>query len=200
MDAWVFEDRVAAGSTTGLPAHLAAERLSRALADWGGQPYAEFADESWTPGERTRLEEKRRTAREQLAAAQLRCGRAARDARRRTGADQGTAPAGPPRPPCTPERPVSRRPRWSRSQPRNADRRPIPWCSRRTASWAATRSWPGSPPPPTGPEPAGHRWSSSPAHRERPRAAGRQPAARLPSPQGAARLAPGHRSAEPASA
>ncbi|MET8584217.1 BTAD domain-containing putative transcriptional regulator [Streptomyces collinus] len=77
VDAWVFEDRVAAGSPTGLPAHLAAERLSRALAGWGGQPYAEFADEPWTAGERTRLEEIRRTARERLAAAQLRCGQAA---------------------------------------------------------------------------------------------------------------------------
>ncbi|MFD9095818.1 BTAD domain-containing putative transcriptional regulator [Streptomyces collinus] len=53
------------------------ERLSRALAGWGGQPYAEFADEPWTAGERTRLEEIRRTARERLAAAQLRCGQAA---------------------------------------------------------------------------------------------------------------------------
>ncbi|MER6452920.1 BTAD domain-containing putative transcriptional regulator [Streptomyces sp900105245] len=77
VDAWAFEDRVAAGSTAGLPAHLAAERLARALADWGGQPYAEFADEPWTVGERTRLEEIHRTARERLAAAQLRCGQAA---------------------------------------------------------------------------------------------------------------------------
>ncbi|MGW2914196.1 BTAD domain-containing putative transcriptional regulator [Streptomyces asoensis] len=74
VDAWVFEDRVAAGSTAGLPAHLAAERLSRALADWGGQPYAEFADEPWTAGERTRMQEVHRTARERLCAAQLRCG------------------------------------------------------------------------------------------------------------------------------
>ncbi|MFJ5551169.1 BTAD domain-containing putative transcriptional regulator [Streptomyces sp. NPDC093225] len=88
VDAWVFEDRVAAGSTAGLPAHLAAEHLSRALAGWGGQPYAEFADEPWTAGERTRLEEVRRTARERLAAAQLRCGQAAQalaDARALTG-------------------------------------------------------------------------------------------------------------------
>lgn len=77
VDAWVFEDRVAAGSTTGLPAHLVADRLSRALDGWDGQPYAEFADEPWTVGERTRLEEIRRTARERLTAAQLRCGQAA---------------------------------------------------------------------------------------------------------------------------
>ncbi|MET8947229.1 BTAD domain-containing putative transcriptional regulator [Streptomyces sp. NPDC004542] len=76
VDAWVFEDRVAAGSATGLPAHLAADCLSRALAGWDGQPYAEFADEPWTAGERTRLEEVRRTARERLTAAQLRCGQA----------------------------------------------------------------------------------------------------------------------------
>ncbi|MFE1788800.1 BTAD domain-containing putative transcriptional regulator [Streptomyces sp. NPDC059525] len=77
VDAWVFEDQVAAGSAAGLPAHLAAEGLSRALAGWGGQPYAEFADEPWTAGERTRLEEIRRSARERLAAAQLRCGQTA---------------------------------------------------------------------------------------------------------------------------
>ncbi|MEU4084664.1 BTAD domain-containing putative transcriptional regulator [Streptomyces aureus] len=77
VDAWVFEDRSAAVSTTGLPAQLVADRLSRALAEWGGQPYAEFADEPWTAGERTRLEEIRRNARERLAAAQLRCGQAA---------------------------------------------------------------------------------------------------------------------------
>ncbi|MEU5278290.1 BTAD domain-containing putative transcriptional regulator [Streptomyces asoensis] len=77
VDAWVFEDRVAAGSTTGLPARVAAERLSRALADWGGRPYAEFADEPWTAGERTRMQEVHRTARERLCAAQLRCGQAA---------------------------------------------------------------------------------------------------------------------------
>ncbi|MEU6865526.1 BTAD domain-containing putative transcriptional regulator [Streptomyces sp. NPDC046876] len=77
VDAWVFEDQVAAGSKAGLPAHAAVEGLTRALATWGGQPYAEFADEPWTAGERTRLEEMRRSARERLAAAQLRCGQAA---------------------------------------------------------------------------------------------------------------------------
>ncbi|MET8751730.1 BTAD domain-containing putative transcriptional regulator [Streptomyces sp. NPDC004667] len=77
VDAWVFEDRVAACSTAGLPAHRVAEGMSRALATWGGQPYAEFADEPWTAGERTRLEEMRRTARERLAAARLGCGQAA---------------------------------------------------------------------------------------------------------------------------
>ncbi|MFH7595597.1 BTAD domain-containing putative transcriptional regulator [Streptomyces racemochromogenes] len=78
VDAWVFEDQVAAVPAAGLPAHEAAEGLTRALATWGGQPYAEFADEPWTAGERTRLEEIRRSARERLAAAQLRCGQAPR--------------------------------------------------------------------------------------------------------------------------
>lgn len=78
VDAWVFEDRVAACSVPGLPAHAAAEDLAGALASWGGQPYAEFSDEPWTAGERARLEEVRRTARERLAAARLACGQAAR--------------------------------------------------------------------------------------------------------------------------
>lgn len=78
VDAWVFEEQVAAGSASGLPAHVAAEGLTRALAIWGGRPYAEFADEPWTAGERTRLEEIRRGARERLASAQLRCGQTAR--------------------------------------------------------------------------------------------------------------------------
>ncbi|WP_398909111.1 ATP-binding protein [Streptomyces sp. Ag109_G2-6] len=51
--------------------------MTRALATWGGQPYAEFADEPWTAGERARLEELHRTARERLAGAQQRCGQAA---------------------------------------------------------------------------------------------------------------------------
>ncbi|MFJ9460035.1 BTAD domain-containing putative transcriptional regulator [Kitasatospora sp. NPDC101447] len=77
VDAWVFEDRVAACSAAELPAHAAAEGLADALASWGGQPYAEFSDEPWTAGERARLEEVYRTARERLAAARLGCGQAA---------------------------------------------------------------------------------------------------------------------------
>ncbi|GLX19570.1 BTAD domain-containing putative transcriptional regulator [Streptomyces lavendulae] len=77
VDAWVFEDRVAACPAAGTPPHLTAEHLARALATWGGRPYAEFADEPWTAGERTRLEELRRGARERLAAARLAGGQAA---------------------------------------------------------------------------------------------------------------------------
>ncbi|MCG6500189.1 BTAD domain-containing putative transcriptional regulator, partial [Kitasatospora sp. A2-31] len=77
VDAWAFEHRVAACSTAQLPAHTAAEGLAEALATWGGQPYAEFSDEPWTAGERARLEEVHRTARERLAAARLGCGQAA---------------------------------------------------------------------------------------------------------------------------
>ncbi|MEU6238106.1 BTAD domain-containing putative transcriptional regulator, partial [Kitasatospora sp. NPDC047058] len=77
VDAWVFEDRVAACSAVELPAHAAAEGLAEALASWGGQPCAEFSDEPWTAGERARLEEVHRTARERLVAARLGCGRAA---------------------------------------------------------------------------------------------------------------------------
>ncbi|MFD0353407.1 BTAD domain-containing putative transcriptional regulator [Streptomyces sp. NPDC127110] len=77
MDAWVFEDRVAACPAAGAPPLLASEHLTRALATWGGRPYAEFADEPWTAAERTRLEELRRGARERLAAAWLAGGQAA---------------------------------------------------------------------------------------------------------------------------
>ncbi|MFE1803349.1 BTAD domain-containing putative transcriptional regulator [Streptomyces sp. NPDC059533] len=77
VDAWVFEDQVAARATAGTPPHLAEEHLTRALALWGGQPYAEFADEPWTASERTRLAELHRSARERLAAARLACGKAA---------------------------------------------------------------------------------------------------------------------------
>ncbi|WP_369779842.1 BTAD domain-containing putative transcriptional regulator [Streptomyces sp. R33] len=77
VDAWMFEDRVTACSAAGLPSHAAAEGLAEALASWGGQPYAEFGDEPWTAGERTRLEELHRAARERLAAARLSHGQAA---------------------------------------------------------------------------------------------------------------------------
>ncbi|MFH9795336.1 MULTISPECIES: BTAD domain-containing putative transcriptional regulator [Streptomyces] len=77
VDAWLFERRVAAASTPESPAGAAAEGLAAALDAWGGQPYAEFSDEPWTAGERTRLEEVYRTARERLAAARLACGQAA---------------------------------------------------------------------------------------------------------------------------
>ncbi|MFI5547732.1 ATP-binding protein [Streptomyces sp. NPDC051815] len=77
VDAWVFEARVAACSATELPARAAAEALGEALGTWGGQPYAEFADEPWTAGERARLDEVHRAARERLAAARLAGGQAA---------------------------------------------------------------------------------------------------------------------------
>ncbi|MEU8581272.1 BTAD domain-containing putative transcriptional regulator [Streptomyces abikoensis] len=77
VDAWAFEDRVAASSAAELPAWAAVEGLAAALATWGGQPYAEFSDEPWTAGERARLEEVRRAARERLTAARLGCGQAA---------------------------------------------------------------------------------------------------------------------------
>ncbi|MCA6092082.1 AAA family ATPase [Streptomyces sp. SCA3-4] len=77
VDAWVFEDRVAASSAAELPAWAVVEGLAAALAAWGGQPYAEFSDEPWTAGERARLEEVHRAARERLTAARLGCGQAA---------------------------------------------------------------------------------------------------------------------------
>ncbi|MFI5642136.1 BTAD domain-containing putative transcriptional regulator [Streptomyces goshikiensis] len=77
VDAWVFDEQVSAASRAGLPAREAAEALAAALATWGGQPYAEFTDEPWTVGERTRLEEIRRTARERLSAARIACGQPA---------------------------------------------------------------------------------------------------------------------------
>ncbi|RST16329.1 BTAD domain-containing putative transcriptional regulator, partial [Streptomyces sp. WAC05950] len=77
VDAWLFERRVAAASAPESPAGAAAEGLAAALDAWGGQPYAEFSDEPWTAGERTRLEEVHRTARERLAAARLARGQAA---------------------------------------------------------------------------------------------------------------------------
>ncbi|MFJ3633396.1 BTAD domain-containing putative transcriptional regulator [Streptomyces sp. NPDC090112] len=77
VDAWVFDARVAAASQPGTPPREAAGALAAALVAWGGQPYAEFADEPWTAAERTRLEETRRTARERLSAAHLACGQPA---------------------------------------------------------------------------------------------------------------------------
>ncbi|MEU6293722.1 BTAD domain-containing putative transcriptional regulator [Streptomyces erythrochromogenes] len=77
VDAWVFESRVAAATAAGLPARAAADALAEALDSWGGQPYAEFSDEPWTAGERVRLEELHRAARERLVAARLGSGRAA---------------------------------------------------------------------------------------------------------------------------
>ncbi|MFI9834987.1 BTAD domain-containing putative transcriptional regulator [Streptomyces sp. NPDC051913] len=70
VDAWVFERRVM-DRTAGEQTPQAVAELADTLALWGGQPYAEFSDEPWTMGERTRLEEMRRTARERLAAARL---------------------------------------------------------------------------------------------------------------------------------
>ncbi|MFD0268770.1 BTAD domain-containing putative transcriptional regulator [Streptomyces sp. NPDC127106] len=78
VDAWVFESRVLTCSAPQLPARVAAEGLSEALAWWGGAPYAEFSNEPWTAGERARLEEVHRTARERLTAARLAVGEATR--------------------------------------------------------------------------------------------------------------------------
>ncbi|MGE7386488.1 BTAD domain-containing putative transcriptional regulator [Streptomyces sp. NPDC004126] len=77
VDAWVFEERVAACSAREVPAGAVVEGLAGALAAWGGEPYAEFSDEPWTAGERARLDEVHRSARERLAAARLGCGQAA---------------------------------------------------------------------------------------------------------------------------
>ncbi|MFE4996887.1 BTAD domain-containing putative transcriptional regulator [Streptomyces mirabilis] len=70
VDAWVFERRVM-DRTAGEQTTQAVVELAETLALWGGQPYAEFLDEPWTVGERARLEEMHRTARERLAAARL---------------------------------------------------------------------------------------------------------------------------------
>ncbi|MFE6748861.1 ATP-binding protein [Kitasatospora purpeofusca] len=78
VDAWVFEDRVTTCTAAAASAPEAAARLAEALGEWTGRPYAEFADEPWTAGERARLEELHRTARERLAAARLGCGQSDR--------------------------------------------------------------------------------------------------------------------------
>ncbi|MGV9856281.1 BTAD domain-containing putative transcriptional regulator [Streptomyces sp. NPDC003442] len=75
VDAWRFERDVAAAAT--LPPDGALPRLEEALSRWRGPAYAEFADEGWARGERSRLAELRLHAVERQAEARLALGRAA---------------------------------------------------------------------------------------------------------------------------
>ncbi|GAA4262687.1 BTAD domain-containing putative transcriptional regulator [Dactylosporangium darangshiense] len=75
VDAWRFEDAVAAASTA--PPHETLERLDRALSWWRGPAFAGFDDEPWARAERSRLEELRLNAIEQRAEVRLAVGRAA---------------------------------------------------------------------------------------------------------------------------
>ena len=73
VDAWRFEKAVAAN----LPPAQALERLEKALALWRGPAFAEFAQDEWAYGERSRLAEMRLRAVEQQAEARLALGIAA---------------------------------------------------------------------------------------------------------------------------
>ncbi|WP_275562706.1 BTAD domain-containing putative transcriptional regulator [Streptomyces sp. 5-6(2022)] len=75
VDAWRFEQDVADAAT--LPPDGALPRLEEALGRWRGPAYAEFADEDWARGERSRLAELRLHAVERQAEARLALGRAA---------------------------------------------------------------------------------------------------------------------------
>ncbi|MCG0289428.1 BTAD domain-containing putative transcriptional regulator [Streptomyces sp. PSAA01] len=75
VDAWCFEQDVAAAAT--LPPDGALPRLEAALSRWRGPAYADFADEDWARGERSRLAELRLHAVERQAEARLALGRAA---------------------------------------------------------------------------------------------------------------------------
>ncbi|MFJ1994798.1 AfsR/SARP family transcriptional regulator [Streptomyces asiaticus] len=75
VDAWRFERDVSAAAT--LPPDGALPRLEEALSRWRGPAYAEFADEGWARGERSRLAELRLHAVERQAEARLALGRAA---------------------------------------------------------------------------------------------------------------------------
>ncbi|MFS7878771.1 BTAD domain-containing putative transcriptional regulator [Streptomyces asiaticus] len=75
VDAWRFEQDVSAAAT--LPPDGALPRLEEALSRWRGPAYAEFADEGWARGERSRLAELRLHAVERQAEARLALGRAA---------------------------------------------------------------------------------------------------------------------------
>ncbi len=75
VDAWHFEQDVSAAAT--LPPDRALPRLEEALSRWRGPAYAEFADEDWARGERSRLAELRLHAVERQAEARLALGRAA---------------------------------------------------------------------------------------------------------------------------
>jgi hypothetical protein len=75
VDAWCFETAV--GAAARLPATQALPRLEEALALWRGPAYAEFEEEDWARGERSRLAELRLQAVEQRARTQLDLGLAA---------------------------------------------------------------------------------------------------------------------------
>ncbi|MEJ5888657.1 AfsR/SARP family transcriptional regulator [Pseudokineococcus marinus] len=72
LDATAFEEDVAAAR--GLPPAAAQERLSAALATWRGPALADVVGRPWARGEAARLEEVRRGAVEQLAAARVDAG------------------------------------------------------------------------------------------------------------------------------
>ncbi|GAA3392022.1 BTAD domain-containing putative transcriptional regulator [Cryptosporangium minutisporangium] len=73
-DAWRFERLLDRAGTAADPADVVA-LLDRALAQWSGPAYAEFADEPWALPEAERLEELRRVAVERRAEAMLTLGR-----------------------------------------------------------------------------------------------------------------------------
>ncbi|WP_280694231.1 MULTISPECIES: BTAD domain-containing putative transcriptional regulator [unclassified Kitasatospora] len=72
VDAWRFE--AALGAATKLSAEDALSRLEEALGLWRGPAYAEFAQEEWARGERSRLAELRMQAVERRAGTQLALG------------------------------------------------------------------------------------------------------------------------------
>ncbi|WP_370022951.1 BTAD domain-containing putative transcriptional regulator [Planotetraspora sp. GP83] len=74
VDAWRFE--AAVGVAAKLPPGQALERLDEALGSWRGPAYAEFAQEEWARGERSRLAELRLQAVERQADARLALGMA----------------------------------------------------------------------------------------------------------------------------
>ncbi|WP_066941822.1 AfsR/SARP family transcriptional regulator [Microtetraspora fusca] len=75
VDAWRFE--AAVGAAAKLPAGRALARLDEALGWWRGPAYAEFAQERWSRGERSRLAELRLQAVERQAEARMALGPAA---------------------------------------------------------------------------------------------------------------------------
>jgi DNA-binding SARP family transcriptional activator len=75
VDAWRFE--AAVGAAAKLPPTRALEQLQAALDMWRGPAYAEFVQENWARGERSRLAELRLQAMEQQAQARLALGLAA---------------------------------------------------------------------------------------------------------------------------
>ncbi|WP_326551775.1 AfsR/SARP family transcriptional regulator [Micromonospora sp. NBC_01813] len=74
VDAWRFEDAITASSTS---PRQTLDRLDQALSWWRGPAYAGFDDEPWAHVERSRLDQLRLNAIEQLAEARLVLGRAA---------------------------------------------------------------------------------------------------------------------------